>query len=81
LINKFRKGVFMNFSIWAVSAGLVAELLAVAIALAAIALGHATFLEGELKVVLACVLFGGLGGITYCLRGVYRTLGYLNAKP
>ncbi len=61
----------MNFSIWVVSAGLVAELLAVAIALAAIALGHATFLEGELKVVMACVLFGGLGGITYCLRGVY----------
>lgn len=61
----------MNFSIWAVSVGLVAELLAVAIALAAIALGHATCLEGELKLVAACVLFGGLGGVTYCLRGVY----------
>lgn len=61
----------MNFSIWAVSVGLVAELLAVAIALAAIALGHATYLERELKVVAACVLFGGLGGVTYCLRGVY----------
>ena len=61
----------MNFSVWAVSAGLVAEMLAIAIALAAIALGHATYLEGELKVVAACVLFGGLGGVTYCLRGVY----------
>ncbi|PVE08877.1 hypothetical protein [Limnohabitans sp. Rim28] len=61
----------MNFSIWAVSVGLVAELLGVAIALATIALGHATCLEGELKVVAACVLFGGLGGVTYCLRGVY----------
>ena len=61
----------MNFSVWAVSAGLVAEMLAIAIALAAIALGHATYIEGELKVVAACVLFGGLGGVTYCLRGVY----------
>ena len=81
----------MNFSVWAVSAGLVAEMLAIAIALAAIALGHATYLEGELKVVAACVLFGGLGGVTYCLRGVYLNacvrkqwdiawLGYLKAK-
>jgi len=36
----------MNFSIWAVSAGLLAELLAIAIALARIALDHATILEG-----------------------------------
>jgi hypothetical protein len=61
----------MNFSVWAVSAGLVAKMLAIAIALATIALGHTTYLEGELKVVAACVLFGGLGGVTYCLRGVY----------
>lgn len=59
------------FSVWAVSVGLIAELLAVAGALAAIALGHVTWLDGELKVVAVCVLFGGLGGVTYCLRGVY----------
>lgn len=59
------------FSVWAVSAGLIAELLTVAGALAAIALGQATWLVGELKVVAACVLFGGLGGVTYCLRGIY----------
>ena len=59
------------FSVWAVSIGLIAELLVVAGSLAGIALGRAPWLDGELKVVAACVLFGGLGGVTYCLRGVY----------
>ena len=59
------------FSVWAVSVGLIVEMLAVAGALAAVALGQATWLDGELKVVAVCVLFGGLGGVTYCLRGVY----------
>jgi len=59
------------FSVWAVSAGLITELLVVTGALAAIALGHASWLVGELKVVVVCVLLGGLGGVTYCLRSVY----------
>jgi len=59
------------FSVWAVSAGLVAELLAVTGAFTAIALGYVTWLDGDLKIVAACILFGGLGGVTYCLRGVY----------
>lgn len=59
------------FSVWAVSIGLIAELLAVAGALAAIALGQAPWLTGDMKVVAVCILFGGLGGVTYCLRGVY----------
>lgn len=59
------------FSVWAVSAGLVAELIAVTGTLTAIALGYLSWLDGELKVVGACILFGGLGGVTYCLRGVY----------
>lgn len=60
-----------SFSVWGVSAGLIVELLAVASALAGIALGKAPWLDGDLKVVAVCVLFGGLGGVTYCLRGVY----------
>jgi hypothetical protein len=59
------------FSVWAVSAGLISELVAIAGSLSAIALGKITWLNGELKVVAVCVLFGGLGGVTYCLRGVY----------
>ena len=59
------------FSVWAVSAGLISELLAIAAALISISLGQATWLDGELKIVTICVLFGGLGGVTYCLRGVY----------
>lgn len=59
------------FSVWAVSVGLIAELTAVVAALAAIALDRAPWLQGDLRVVTICVLFGGLGGATYCLRGVY----------
>jgi hypothetical protein len=59
------------FSVWAVSVSLITELLVVTSALAAIALDRASWLDGELKVVVACVLFGGLGGVTYCLRSVY----------
>lgn len=58
-------------SVWAVSIGLIAELIAVAGGLAAIALGQASWLVDDMKVVSICVLFGGLGGVTYCLRGVY----------
>ena len=61
----------LPISVWAVSVGLIAELLVIVVALAVIALGHAPWLDGPLKVVSVCVLFGGLGGVTYCLRGVY----------
>ena len=59
------------FSVWVVSVGLITELLSLAGALAAIALGQAQWLDGDLKVVAVCILFGGLGGVTYCLRGIY----------
>lgn len=58
-------------SVWFVSAVLGAELAAVVWALGSLALGEAAWLAGELRVAVLCVLFGGLGGITYCLRGVY----------
>lgn len=58
-------------SVWIVSVGLLLELIAVACGLASIALGFAPWLADELKVVSVCVLFGGLGGVTYCLRSVY----------
>lgn len=59
------------FSVWAVSVGLITELFAVVAALALIALGQEPWLQNELKIVAFCILFGGLGGVTYCLRGVY----------
>ena len=59
------------FSVWVVSMGLIVELIAVVGALAAIAMDQAPYLTADLKVVAVCVLFGGLGGVTYCLRGVY----------
>lgn len=60
-------------SVWFVCLVLGAELVAVAWALGGLALGEAAWLAGELRVAVLCVLFGGLGGITYCLRGVYLT--------
>ncbi len=59
------------FSVWAVCIGLLAELAAVVAVLAAIGLGQAPWLAGQMQVVAICILFGGLGGVTYCLRGVY----------
>lgn len=58
-------------SVWFVSFVLGAELVAVVWALGSLALGEAAWLAGELRLAVLCVLFGGLGGLTYCLRGVY----------
>jgi hypothetical protein len=60
-----------SLSVWFVSFVLGAELFAVVWALGSLALDEAVWLTGELRVAVLCVLFGGLGGITYCLRGVY----------
>ncbi len=60
-----------SLSVWFVSFALGAELFAVVWALGSLALDEAVWLAGELRVAVLCVLFGGLGGITYCLRGVY----------
>jgi len=59
------------FSVWAISIVLIAELIAVIGVFASIALGQAPWLDGDLKIVVFCILFGGLGGVTYCLRGIY----------
>ena len=59
------------FSVWIVSLMLGAELVAIVWALGCLALGEAEWFAGELRVSVLCILFGGLGGITYCLRGVY----------
>lgn len=58
-------------SIWIVSIGLLIELGVVIYLLVSIALGLVPWLENELQVVATCILFGGLGGGTYCLRGIY----------
>jgi hypothetical protein len=58
-------------TVWIVAIGLIFELGAVVFALVDIQMGKVPWLTGELQTVAACVLFGGLGGCTYCLRGVY----------
>ncbi|MGC2971859.1 hypothetical protein [Paraburkholderia aspalathi] len=47
------------------------ELSLVTIGLVGIALGKTPWLPDNLQSVAVCILFGGLGGCTYCLRGVY----------
>lgn len=51
--------------------GLLVELCIVVLLLVVIAFGYAPWLQNELQIVVVCVLFGGLGGCIYCLRGVY----------
>lgn len=58
-------------SIWMVATLLIAELAATIAALVYIAIDQPLWLTDELRTVTACILFGGLGGVAYCLRGVY----------
>ena len=58
-------------SVWMTSGFLIAELILVLVAFIGICLGNVPWLNGELRVVTICILFGGLGGVTYCLRGIY----------
>lgn len=58
-------------SVWLVTLVLFAEIVAISAALVAAALGRFPWLPQNLEVVAGCLLFGALGGCTYCLRGVY----------
>lgn len=58
-------------SVWLVSIALLLEALAIAAGLAFIALNQAPAIPPDLQAVAGSILFGGLGGCTYCLRGVY----------
>lgn len=58
-------------SIWIVSFALLIETLSIAYGLICLAQNQIPILPDALQVVIGCVLFGGLGGCTYCLRGVY----------
>lgn len=58
-------------SIWIVASILLVEVAAITGALIAMALKQAPWLPIDLQIVAGSVLFGGLGGCTYCLRGVY----------
>jgi len=60
-----------SITVWIVSVGLIFELIFITIMLSTIAVDKITWLEGDLKAAVTCILFGGLGGVTYCLRGVY----------
>lgn len=54
-----------------IALGLLSLVAVVVYALLHIALGLAPWLAGEVQTAVICVLFGGLGGCTYCLRGLY----------
>lgn len=58
-------------SVWLVAVALLVEVAAMAGALGAMALSHVPLLPPPFEVVATSILFGGLGGCTYCLRGVY----------
>jgi len=58
-------------SVWLVALGLLLEVGAIAFALIAGACGRLTAIPDSLLVSGGCILFGALGGCTYCLRGVY----------
>lgn len=56
---------------WIVSALLLIELGLIATALLYLGFCPTKFLSVELKNIMFSILFGGLGGVSYCLRGVY----------
>lgn len=58
-------------SVWAVSAWLIIALIVETAGLAFAFIKPPEFLHGEYLNVAACILFGGIGGLTYCLRSVY----------
>lgn len=58
-------------SVWIVSILLLIETFTIGVGLVAIALNRFPCLLGELSTVASCILLGGLGGCSYCLRGVY----------
>ncbi|MBU9618966.1 hypothetical protein [Burkholderia multivorans] len=58
-------------SVWAVSAWLIIALIVETASLAFVFIKPPAFLHGEYLSVAACILFGGIGGLAYCLRGVY----------
>ncbi len=58
-------------SVWIVAIALLLEACGLVGALTSIALGHTPWFSGALQTAAICICFGGLGGCTYCLRGVY----------
>jgi hypothetical protein len=67
---QLNKGALV-MSIWITSIVLLIELCVVIFCLSSIAFGFSPWLTGDLQIVAICVLFGGLGGCIYCLRGIY----------
>ena len=58
-------------SVWLVALVLIVEAALLALGLLAMAMNLTPWLPPSLAVVAGSILFGGLGGCTYCLRGVY----------
>ncbi len=58
-------------SVWLVALALIVEAALLALGLLAMAMNWTPWLPPSLAVVAGSILFGGLGGCTYCLRGVY----------
>lgn len=58
-------------SVWIVAALLLIEVSCFTVSLLLIHLKHISWIPEDLSVVLGSILLGGIGGCTYCLRGVY----------
>jgi len=62
---------FLKASIWIVTIILIIELAGFALALLLIEIKYYPWIPENMIVLLGSIFFGGIGGCTYCLRGVY----------
>jgi len=58
-------------SVWIISILLLTELSVFTFGLLAIEIKYYQWIPEGLNIVIGSILFGGIGGCTYCLRGVY----------
>jgi hypothetical protein len=58
-------------TVWFTAILLIVELVGAAVVAGWLVLGGAPWLPDSLKTATYCLIFGGIGGCVYCLRGVY----------
>ncbi len=58
-------------SVWAIAIVLLIEVVAITFAMFTLSTTKVPYVPEALNTVLNSILFGGLGGCTYCLRGIY----------
>lgn len=60
-----------NKTIWITAAGLILLSMILIVLLGLLAIGAFPMVIGEVQTAAVCMLIGGIGGLIYCLRGVY----------